>query len=154
MWRWFGMSIVLWNLNSDCTSSLLLLWQLPLRDFAVLTGRSRSVWKEINPWWVAEEGEMRRLSVGLWRSLEAPHEHDRKSEVTWSPARRLAAPTWKLIRLLDARFSLEALLETISGCYAAKQQNVPAILFSANTSTSLFINFKAALISIWILTMQ
>lgn len=62
--RWFGMNVVLWNLKSDCTGSLLLLWQLPLRDFAVPTCRLRSVWKEINPWWVAEEGEMRSLVSG------------------------------------------------------------------------------------------
>lgn len=41
------------------------LWQLPLRDFAVLTRRSRSVREEINPWCVAEEGEMRSLVSAL-----------------------------------------------------------------------------------------
>lgn len=68
--RWFGMNIVLWNLKSDCAGSLLLLWQLPLRDFAVLTCRSRSVRKEINPWWVAEEGEMRSLVSGSDEALK------------------------------------------------------------------------------------
>lgn len=100
------MNIVLWNLKSGCTGSLFLLWQLPLRDFAVLTCRSRSVRKEINPWWVAEEGEMRSLVSGSDGALKpggwggvgsALHEHDGRSGVTWSPTRRLSAPTWRLI---------------------------------------------------------
>lgn len=40
------------------------LWQVPLRDFAVLTRSSRCVLKEINPWWVAEVGETRSLVSG------------------------------------------------------------------------------------------
>lgn len=57
-------------LKSDCTGSLLLLWRLPLHDFAVLTCRSRPVRKEINPWWVAEEGEMRSLVSGSDEALK------------------------------------------------------------------------------------
>lgn len=46
-----------------------LLWQVPLRDFAVLTRSSRCAWKEINPWWVAE-GETRSLVSGSDRALK------------------------------------------------------------------------------------
>lgn len=111
----------IWN-----QSVVFLLWQLPLRDFAVLTSHSRFVWKEINPWWVAEEAEMRSLASGSDGALKlclALHDHVGRSGVTWSPNHCLPAPTWRLIILLEAWFSV-MLLERLSGVSSGEHHRI------------------------------